>query len=98
MIYFGINNAHGPTRPWPDQSHIACYGPGSKASYIQQLAKAGSLLMYHGEQSDFLISRTLTKSTQSVMITSDYESSEDEDCSIRGTVPILSIVSGKCSI
>ena len=36
---------------------------GSKASYVQQLAKAGSLLMYHGEQSDFLISRTLTKST-----------------------------------
>ena len=34
---------------------------GSKASYIQQLSKAGSLLMYHGEQSDFLISRTLTK-------------------------------------
>ena len=27
MIYFCINNAHGPTRPWPDQSYIACYGP-----------------------------------------------------------------------
>ena len=57
---------------------------GSKASYVQQLAKAGSLLMYHGEQSDFLISRTLTKSTQSEMITSDSESREDEDCSITG--------------
>ena len=57
---------------------------GSKASYVQQLAKAGSLLMYHGEQSDFLISRTLTKSTESEMITSDSESSEDEDCSITG--------------
>ena len=55
---------------------------GSKASYVQQLAKAGSLLMYHGEQSYFLISRTLTKSTQSEMITSDSESSDDEDCSI----------------
>ena len=44
---------------------------GSKASYIQQLAKAGSLLMYPGDQSDFLISRTLTKSTQSDMLTSD---------------------------
>ena len=40
--------------------------------------------MYHGEQSDFLISMTLTKSTQSEMITSDSESSEDEDCSITG--------------
>ena len=40
--------------------------------------------MYHGEQSDFLISRTLTKSTQSEMITSDSESSEDVDCSITG--------------
>ncbi len=40
--------------------------------------------MYHGEQSDFLISRTLTKSTQSEMITSDSESSEDEDCNITG--------------
>ena len=57
---------------------------GSKASYVQQLAKAGSLLMYHGEQSDFLISRTLTKSTQSEMITSDSESNEDEYCSITG--------------
>ena len=59
---------------------------GSKASYVQQLAKAGSLLMYHGEQSDFLISRTLTKSTQSEIITSDSESSEDENnyCSITG--------------
>ena len=57
---------------------------GSKASYVLQLAKAGSLLMYHGEQSDFLISRTLTKSTQSEMITSDSESSEDEECSITG--------------
>ena len=28
MIYFCINNEHGPTRPWPDQSYIACYGPG----------------------------------------------------------------------
>ena len=27
MIYFWIHNAHGPTRPWPDQSYIACYGP-----------------------------------------------------------------------
>ena len=27
MIYFCINNAHDPTRPWPDQSYIACYGP-----------------------------------------------------------------------
>ena len=25
---FCIHNAHGPTRPWPDQSYIACYGPG----------------------------------------------------------------------
>ena len=49
---------------------------GSKASYMQQLAKAGS------EQSDFLISRTLTKSTESEMITSNFESSEDEYCSI----------------
>ena len=57
---------------------------GSKASYVQQLAKAGSLLMHHGEQSDFLISRTLTKSTQSEMITSDSESCEDEGCSITG--------------
>ena len=57
---------------------------GSKASYVQQLAKAGSFLMYHGEQSDFLISRTLTKSTQSEMITSDSESCEDEGCSITG--------------
>ena len=57
---------------------------GSKASYVQQLAKAGALLMYHGEQSYFLISRTLTKSTQSEMITSDSESSDDEDCSITG--------------
>ena len=57
---------------------------GSKASYVQQLEKAGSLLMYPGEQSDFLISRTLTKSTQSQMLTSDSESSEDEDCSISG--------------
>ena len=57
---------------------------GSKVSYIQQLAKAGSLLMYHGEQSDFLISSTLTKSTQSEMITSDSESCEDEGCSITG--------------
>ena len=57
---------------------------GSKASYVQQLAKAGSLLMYHGEQLDFLISTTLTKSTQSELITSDSESSEDEDCSITG--------------
>ena len=57
---------------------------GSKASYVQQLAEAGSLLMYHGEQSYFLISRTLTKSTQSEMITSDSESSENEDCSITG--------------
>ena len=40
--------------------------------------------MYHGEQSDFLISRTLTKSTQSKMITSDSESCEDEGCSITG--------------
>ena len=40
--------------------------------------------MYHGEQSYFLISTTLTKSTQSEMITSDSESSEDEDCSITG--------------
>ena len=40
--------------------------------------------MYRGEQSDFLISRTLTKSTQSEMITSDSESSEDEECSITG--------------
>ena len=57
---------------------------GSKASYVQQLAKAGSLLMYHGEPSDFLISRTLIKSTQSEMITSDSESCEDEGCSITG--------------
>ena len=57
---------------------------GSKASYIQQPAKAGSLMMYHGEQSDFRISRTLTKSTQSELITSDSELSEDEDCSITG--------------
>ena len=57
---------------------------GSKASYVQQLAKAGSLLIYPSEQSDFLISRTLTKSTQSEMLTSDSESSEDEDCSITG--------------
>ena len=42
-------------------------------------------MMYHGEQSDFLISRTLTKSTQSEMITSDPESSEDEDFSITGS-------------
>ena len=27
MIYFCINNAHDPTRPWPGQSYIACYGP-----------------------------------------------------------------------
>ena len=40
--------------------------------------------MYHGWQSDFLISSTLTKSTQSEMITSDSESSKDEDCSITG--------------
>ena len=57
---------------------------GPKASYVQQLVKAGSLLMYHGEHSDFLISTTLTKSTQSEMITSDSESSEDEDCNITG--------------
>ena len=57
---------------------------GSKASYVQQLAKAGSLLMYHGEQSHFLISRIITKSTQSEMITSDSETIEDEDCSITG--------------
>ena len=57
---------------------------GSKASYVQQLAKAGSLLMYHGEQTDFLNSRTITKSTQSEMITSDSESSENEGCSITG--------------
>ena len=57
---------------------------GSKAIYVQQLAKTGSLLMYPGEQSYFLISRTLTNSTQSEMLTSDSESSEDEDCSITG--------------
>ena len=57
---------------------------GSKASYVQQLVKAGSLLVYHGEQSDFLISRTLTKSTQSEIITSDSESCEDQGCSITG--------------
>ena len=34
MIYFCINNAHGPTRPWPDQSYIACYGP---AVYIYNI-------------------------------------------------------------
>ena len=36
MIYFCINNAHGPTRPWLDQSYIACYGPGfsSRATSI----------------------------------------------------------------
>ena len=27
MIYFCINNAHGPTRAWSDQSYIACYWP-----------------------------------------------------------------------
>ena len=27
MICICINNAHGPTRPWPDQSYIACDRP-----------------------------------------------------------------------
>ena len=31
MIYFCINSAHGPTRPWPDQSYVACYGPDVRA-------------------------------------------------------------------
>ena len=79
------------TRAWTEKLGIGTTMPkkvqqliGSKACYVQQLAKAGPLMMYHGEQSDFLISRTLTKSTQSEMITSDSESSEDEDCSITG--------------
>ena len=44
MIYVGINNAHGPTRPWPDQSHIACYGPAchdGKAGNAKAVLKPG---------------------------------------------------------
>ena len=51
---------------------------GPKASYVKPLSR-GSLLMYPGDKSDFFISRTLTKSIEPGMFSSESESTEDED-------------------
>ena len=49
---------------------------GPKASYVQTIG-TGSLLMYPGERSDFIISKIMTKSFQEGMFSSDFESAED---------------------
>jgi len=52
---------------------------GPKASYVRTLG-TGSILMYPGEKSDFIISKTLIKSRQQCFVSSsDTESTEDED-------------------
>lgn len=55
---------------------------GKKASYVKTLAN-GQLLMYPGEKSDFIISKTLSKSNkQQENLSSDSESTDDEDTSV----------------
>lgn len=51
---------------------------GAKCSYVRPLT-GGTLLIYPGDKSDFIISKSLTKSSQQAMFSSDSESTADED-------------------
>ena len=42
MIYVCINNAQGPTKPWPDQSYTACYGPDLRFNVDRDLDDGNS--------------------------------------------------------